>query len=150
MKRYLLIALLTLAGCGKTYEGFDSTVLKHVEAFRAAATDRGYDTSNCPLEFAVVRDDYHGEDLGECHGKGISISRKLTEGFYKSFTTYAEFVVYHELGHCWLGLGHEKTGIMQTGNVPMGWSVQKQSDLDNLFALVPPHGCIKRRAALSR
>lgn len=145
MKALLALSLLFLVGCGTEYSGSDPEIMRHVEKFQAAALARGYDASACTLSFAVVRSDFTGDEKGECdvNAVGISVSSELTSGFYAAFPNYAEFVVFHELGHCWLGLDHAEHGIMATGGAPLGWSVKKEKDLDALFQSAPANGCMK-------
>jgi len=135
--------LLLLPNCGRLYEGHDARLAGPIDFFRKAAEVRGVDLSACELPFSVVRDDMGTGEGGECHGSGgISISNAFTDGFYAGFPGYLEYVVYHELGHCWLGLPHAPKGIMKTGSAPFGWD--KEKDLDELFANIDQSLCARR------
>lgn len=143
MKAIALFFLVTLVGCGHQV---DYRLAPHIEAFRAAAAKRGVDVSTCSLS-AVVVDEIASSDhtMGECVGvlsPEIRISREMLDGFYGALTGYTEYVVFHELGHCWLGLEHDGDTLMQaTASPPVGWSAYREKELDKLFAKYQRRGC---------
>ena len=112
--KYLLLVLisLVLAGCGGcgrapgSYVGFEP----YVDAFVAEGAVRGVSVDMYGIDIKLV-DTLPENTLGICNHYTGHIS--LLKSFWELFPNEREELIFHELGHCVLGLGHSESGIMR-------------------------------------
>lgn len=121
-----LFLLLFLSACGEVeyndvpegmtvYNlGDNSSFLfeDYLEEFLQEAANRGINLSDKKIKYYLYNDWIHGENIvGVCHN-GSKVM-----GFKTSMITAGDIytrksLVFHEAGHCLLGLGHTKSGLM--------------------------------------
>jgi hypothetical protein len=128
MKKLLSICVvLTLFSCSKEY-GYDvdSEIQPYFDMFEVAAADRGI---NVDLELSgigatidFIRDN---STVGQCQTSDEGNKRVFVDkAFWKDYDEYGkQFIIFHELGHCYLNREHDNTvlagnrceSIMQSG-----------------------------------
>lgn len=112
--------LLTVSACGKPpVKDIDPTVVTLYNNFVAEANTQGIDVSNDDISIHFV-DTLQGNMIGLCHdGYEVSLSRLA----WSSLTEHEkEMLVYHELGHCLLNLGHAPSpAIMEPVMISQSW-----------------------------
>lgn len=149
---FILVSISILSSCAykeelRSFSDFDSQLWPYLEAFEMEAGVRGISIDIDELE---VRGDIQViEDNGVAGWCRFSPSQPNLIAIDKEFweeanSTWREFVVFHELGHCILARGHRETqdangnclSIMQsgTGTCRVVYSDQTRSAyLDELF-----------------
>lgn len=103
-----LAILLLLSGCATVNHDLHS----YVENFADEAKARGVDVSrSVSIQFvdSIQSDGPRTEAAAICTTAGVRVSEKFWEDSFWSEDTRRQ-VVYHELGHCLLGLEHEDRG----------------------------------------
>lgn len=96
-------------------------LIPHFTSFQRAAEERGlrvnYDTANITAEMQVIN---QGSVAGTCTTNGHTLRHIVIDQRFwnKASHLTREMVVFHELGHCILGRGHEEgtfsNGICQS------------------------------------
>lgn len=101
MKTISVISILILSSCGKVPVQVDPEFVPYLERF---ALTVGGDTSGV----SVIFDTLSGDTAGLCSIRGnertIRVSHKH---WFKVSLDEREALLYHELGHCVLNLGHK-------------------------------------------
>lgn len=127
----IVFAWLALTGCGQVTS--DAQFEKHKESFQREAAARDEDVS---LEGVTIVFD---ETLPEphyagCYGKEI----RVRPSYWESATESArELLIFHELGHCALGLEHSFNpwSIMHAEPDPIRYEWKRTRMLDDLFGV---------------
>lgn len=130
--KYCLIGLIFLMGCAPPPRQ-DANLLAYLYSFEDYARSYGFEAYT---QFdAVFVDKMKGSLVGTCGSSGITISLQ----YWKiASPAMREQLMFHELGHCSLGLGHVATlSIMNPYLLPETFYVDNRKRLfDELF--VPP------------
>lgn len=96
----------------------DTALWKHFSAFEAAAEERGWLIDLNELQIsATITEIAQQHVAGQCtYSSAAPGEVTIDKGFWLGATPlFREFVVFHELGHCVLGRGHDE-GIDADGN----------------------------------
>jgi len=101
MKIINVLPLIFIASCAKTQVTVDPEFKPYLEKF---TTDVGGDTS----DVSVVFEELSGDTVGLCITDGDDKHIKIhPKHWAKVSHEEREELIYHELGHCVLGLGHK-------------------------------------------
>ncbi len=107
MKRLLLaLGLLSICACGKAPVSVDPALQPYFASFE---TDVGFSTDGINAEFATnLENNPLGETVGECmiYTDGTRTIRIDSAYWAKIDNDSKTELMYHELGHCSMGLGH--------------------------------------------
>lgn len=132
MLRLLLITLL-ISCVTMTIE--DRGLQKHLEDFMALCYGRG--ACEEPPERLHVRWDILDPGImGECRFYETPDYRIIAISSTLKGTNMVEQVMFHELGHCWLGLGHwdDDIDLMNTFVMsPKRWARDRDKLIDTFF-----------------
>lgn len=109
--------LITLVACGKEtqiqlnkeYAGVDAELWSYYEKFEAEAADRGFtiDLAAAGITGSIEKIHAHGT-VGLCNHKLDTPNHVIIDiEFWKAASENSkEMIIFHELGHCFLGRGH--------------------------------------------
>lgn len=147
--RNLLIALFIITGLGcadsRVLTGTDSPYrfdvdedfINEYNAFIEEARIRNRDLSDRPI---IIRYNYQLTTAARCNvqSQTIEVNRAyLKKGIIDYGTWFEEFIIFHELGHCLLNLGHrnDQNNIMIEGYPPsdFAYTSNRSYYLDMLF-----------------
>jgi hypothetical protein len=126
---FLFIAAI-LAGCGA--ETREAQLVRMVSQFQLEASSRGWNVAACPTPTFTNQDAQHSW-CNEPHRISIPDSTPQES---------LEFVVFHALGHCWLGLPDSPVGLMSENGD--GYLTDRRGFLDSLFQDAQINGCVTR------
>jgi len=123
---FLFVSLVTIGACidddlsviepnnptHKQYPLVDQALWSHFSAFEQAAAERGYrvDLSNTQIT-GTIESLNQGNVAGVCSYGGRTNRRDVTidkEFWDRASHLGREYIVFHELGHCFLGRGHKE------------------------------------------
>ncbi|MEQ8703009.1 MAG: hypothetical protein RIC19_03770 [Phaeodactylibacter sp.] len=154
MKRIpaIIVFLSVLAGCQKAEEAtpaitVDAAFQPYFERFEAEGVLRGLDIDLASEEIgAVFSDELVDGQAGLCtqYTSGISIIEIGPANWSAANDLEREHLIFHELGHCYLGRAHEDAkdaagfclSMMQSGNGSCRYNyrnVTRTAYLDELF-----------------
>ena len=129
------------------FPGVDPALWSHFSNFEAEAAARGLDIdlylANITGEISEIDEEHVA---GQCtYSSAAPNAVTIDKTFWdQSNVLYREFVVFHELGHCFLGRGHEEginvdgscSSIMRSGVEDCRdnyWTTTRKVYLDELF-----------------
>ncbi|MEM6316673.1 MAG: hypothetical protein AAF960_03330 [Bacteroidota bacterium] len=96
----------------RTYPGVDERLWPFFERFENEAAARGKDANLVAARITGVIEDLDGEHVaGQCTTFGNFRPSRVTmdaEFWNRANDLFREFVVFHELGHCFLNRGHRE------------------------------------------
>jgi len=121
---FLFLALITIGACidedlsvleqepVKEYPLVEASLWSHFSAFEKAAEERGFrvDLSTTPIT-GVVEEISEDRIAGTCTYGGRTNLRdiKIDKAFWDRASNLSrEYIVFHELGHCFLGRDHKE------------------------------------------
>lgn len=154
MKRIpaIIVILSVLAGCQKAEEAtpaitVDAAFQPYFARFEAEGALRGLDIELAAGQIgAVFSDELATGQVGLCtqYTTGISIIEIRTSSWSAANDLEREHLVFHELGHCYLGRAHDDAkdasgyclSMMQSGNGSCRYnyrSTNRAAYLDELF-----------------
>ncbi len=97
----------------KSYANVDRELWPHFQAFEEAALERGFSIDlNRANVVGSIEDIDDGNVVGTCTYGGRQNHRSVVvdESFWKRASPlYREYIVFHELGHCFLFRDHEES-----------------------------------------
>lgn len=133
--------LLVGVGCSHAPVVTDSEFIPYQEAFLAQGRKHGANFEPALIQFGElgkVPGESSLESIAECHhaGSGRPTPLIIVDSLRWSWLSESEreVVIFHELGHCLLGIAHGE-GIMETQLLDgFNYEVQRQRWLDRLFA----------------
>jgi len=120
--KYSLIIAIILTACGRPSNtepsielATESDVHDFIDQFMVDAKKHGLNLDKSLIKSVKLEDVIDGNPrrLGQCSGSAVGQIIQFKKGFSKAET---KLTVYHELGHCMLGLGHtnDDNDIMYT------------------------------------
>lgn len=96
----------------RTYPGVDERLWPYFERFETAGIERGFDVDLVASRITGVIEDLDGEHVaGQCTTFGNFRPGRVTldaEFWNRSSDIFKEFIVFHELGHCFLDRDHRE------------------------------------------
>ncbi len=132
----------------RTFPGVDERLWPYFERFEAAGIERGFDTDLVVARITGVIEDLDGAHVaGQCTTFGNFRPGRVTldtEFWNRSSDLFKEFIVFHELGHCYLDRDHREdtfsngrcVSIMRSGTLDCrdNYNVAtRESYIDELF-----------------
>lgn len=114
MRKLTWILLMVLTACGKpegtttNIRSIDPVLLAKVEQFEALAREHGKVTNpNLVVEFVDAIPNGHDNYLGYCYNAVVNPRVVILRSWWEKETNFSrEALLFHELGHCLLGLPH--------------------------------------------
>lgn len=139
-------AMISLNGCALKIGRVDPSALPHVQQFKKEATDRGVFVDVTPIDVEIVPSfsdvSVSRDTVGICYTNGSADFGRislLASFWEKASNSERENLMFHELGHCALGLDHlpclkGSNQIMCPTMLPSAYyAVQRTSLIDELF-----------------
>jgi len=132
----------------RTFPGVDERLWPYFERFEEAGIERGYDVDLVASRITGVIEDLDGEHVaGQCTTFGSFRPGRVTmdaEFWDRANDSFKEFIIFHELGHCFLDRGHREdafsngrcVSIMRSGTLDCrdNYNVATRSNyIDELF-----------------
>lgn len=132
----------------RSYPGVDERLWPYFQRFEEAGIDRGFDVDLVASRITGVIENLDGEHVaGQCTTFGSFRPGRVTldaEFWSRASDLFKEFIVFHELGHCYLDRGHREdafsngrcVSIMRSGTLDCrdNYNVATRSSyIDELF-----------------
>lgn len=132
----------------RTFPGVDERLWPYFERFETTGIERGFDVDLVASRITGVIEDLEGEHVaGQCTSFGGFRPGSVTldaEFWNRSSDLFKEFIVFHELGHCFLDRDHREdafsngrcVSIMRSGTLDCrdNYNVATRSSyIDELF-----------------
>ena len=96
----------------RTFPGVDERLWPYFQRFEEAGIERGFDVDLVASRITGVIEDLDGEHVaGQCTTFGNFRPGRITldaEFWNRSSDLFKEFIIFHELGHCYLDRDHRE------------------------------------------
>ena len=98
-----------------TFANVDAELVPFFEKFQEEAAVRGISVDLATADIEGVIEEIDGQHVaGQCSYRGFSNPRLVTVDatfWRRSSNLFKEFIVFHELGHCYLNRGHAESAF---------------------------------------
>ena len=148
----LCLSFLSLTNCSKSEEGntvlfVENELQLYFDRFEAEAAERGMEINLSNAQIEGYIDDIETPSVaGQCTSNSDEPNRiTIDEALWNRFSDLEkEYLIFHELGHCYLGRGHRDdinadgscASMMQSGTISCrkNYNTRTRTDyLDELF-----------------
>jgi hypothetical protein len=132
MSKYLILYCIFLSGCASKpdIQSYQLQFIRDAQARKVKLYSR-----TVIVTYATLPKHRIADCLPATHSTAARM--RISEEHWEYFTeSEREQIVYHELGHCFLHLAHQRAGIMQANIMP-DWEYVKHRKtlINNLFRL---------------